>query len=110
VYFSRGDLQPVLRLRCALDGTPTPNELLMGRGVQKSTCTAGWEGDVLVLTTVEPVDDPSLTDPLTSEVRRRLTLRSSGSLVGMPSLLIETTFGGVPGGRPTTTRTVYTPR
>jgi hypothetical protein len=110
VFFSRGDLQPALKLRCALDGTPTPNVLLMGRGMQESTCTAAWQGDTLVLTTVEQVDELSLAEPIVSEVRRRLTLRPSGSLVGRPSLLIETTFAGVLGGPSTTTRTVYAPR
>jgi hypothetical protein len=110
VFFSRGDLQPALKFRYALDGTPTANAVTMGRGVQERVCTASWEGDTLVITSVETVPAGPDGEPITSEVRQRLTLRPSGSLVGEPSLLVETTIAGVLGGPPTSTRTVYAKR
>ncbi|MGD8330121.1 MAG: hypothetical protein PVJ49_11855 [Acidobacteriota bacterium] len=110
VFFERGDLQPALKFRYALDGTPTTNTVMMGRGKQETTSTAAWDGDTLVVTSSATIPDVGGDTPAVSEVQRRLTLRPPAGLTGMPSLLIETTFGGVLGGPPTSTRTVYTRR
>jgi len=110
VFFERGDLQPPLKFRYALDGTPSTNTVMMGRGMQETTSTASWDGDTLVITSRATIPGVAGDEPIVSEVERRLTLRPPGSLTGMPSLLIETTFGGVLGGPPTSTRTVYAPR
>lgn len=109
-FFSRGDLQPALKSRYALDGTPVTNTVMMGRGMQERVCTTAWDGDTLVITAVAMVSTGAGRPDVASEVRRRLTLRPPASLVGTSSLLVETTFGGVLGGPPTTTRTIYTRR
>ncbi len=101
VFFARGDLQPPLRFTYALDGSETTNEVTMGRGLQRQTSRARWDGGALVLTTVHPFTNPDTGELLTSEVVRRLTLESEASLV------VETERAGVMGGPPSTTRTVF---
>ena len=101
-FFTRGDMQPPLRFVYALDGTETKNSVMMGRGVQVETSKASWDGDTLVITTLFPFTNPSTGQPMTSEVKRTLSLASPASLV------VETVRVGVPGGPSSTTRTVYT--
>jgi hypothetical protein len=102
-FFSRYDLQPPLQFVYALNGTETKNTVMMGNGFQEQFCRAAWSGSTLVLTTVHVVANPAGSgDSLRVEVARRLSLESSTRLI------IETTRAGVLGGRPSTTRTVYT--
>lgn len=107
-FFSRSDIQPPLRLRYALDGSPSQNTLMMGRGMQESRSTAAWSGDTLVVTTEYQVPLIQSGDSLTSEVTRKLWLQPD-RLPAWPSrLVIETTRSSILGGSPSTTRTVYT--
>jgi len=101
VFFARGDMQPPLRFVFALDGSETKNSVMMGRGIQTQTSKTAWEGDKLVITTTHSFAHPETGQPLTSEVKRTLTLESPTSLI------IETTRNGVLGGPSSTTRTVY---
>lgn len=100
-FFSRYDMQPPLRFVYALDGSETTNAFSLGRGVQTQTARAAWKAQTLVIATTFPFTHPVDGRPLTSEVIRALSLESPASLV------VETTIGGVLGGPPTTTRTVY---
>jgi hypothetical protein len=100
-FFGRGDMQPPLKFVYALDGSETRNSVMMGRGIQPSTSKAAWQGDTLVITTMHAFTGPDSGKPSALEVKQVLSLESPASLV------VETTRGGVMGGPPSTTRTVY---
>ena len=109
VFFTRGDLQPALKFRFALDGSETRNVVLMGRGMQEQVSTAVWEGDRLVITTVYDVPGGEGEGMVLGEVSQTLSLRPppSGRAAWPASLMVETVRGGVLGGPPSTTLTVY---
>ena len=100
-FFTRGDMQPPLKFVYALDGSESKNTVMMGRGLQVQTSRTTWAGDSLVITSTYSFTDPQSGKPATAEVKRTLKLESP------TSLSIETVYGGVLGGPPTTTRTVY---
>ena len=100
-FFARGDMQPPLRFIFALDGSETRNSVMMGRGIQSQTSKIAWDGDKLVITTTHSFARPETGEPITSEVKQRLTLESPTSLI------IETSRSGVLGGASSTTRTGY---
>jgi hypothetical protein len=101
--FSTYDLQPPIRLSYALDGSASPNAVMIGHAeyVQRSRITWEGGGSTLVITTAHRLPTPDASG--TVEVRQALTLRSP------TLLLIETTRAAVPGTRgvATTTRTTY---
>ena len=99
-FFSRGDMQPPLRFAFNLDGSPSTNTIMMGRGMQSQTSRAVWNGEKLAITTVHILADPATGKPVNAEVTQTLFL-DAGALV------VETTRAGVLGGAATTTRTVY---
>ena len=102
LVYSRYDLQPQPRFVYALDGSESRNTVMMGRGVQEQSSRAGWESTSLTITTVHRFADPVSGKPLTIDVTQKLSLESPTTLV------VEVTRSGVLGGRPSTTRTVYT--
>jgi hypothetical protein len=100
-FFTRGDMQPPLKFVYALDGSETKHSVMMGRGIQRQTSKAAWDGERLVITTQHPFADPETGNPSTAEVKQVLSLESPTSLV------VETTRT-IPSGAPAkTTRTVY---
>ncbi len=109
VFFTRGDLQPALKFRFALDGSETRNVVLVGRGMQEQVSTAVWEADKLVITTVYDVPGGEGGGMVLGEVSQTLSLRPppSGRAAWPASLVVETVRGGVLGGPPSTTLTVY---
>jgi hypothetical protein len=97
--FSAYDLQPPIRLAYALDGSASPNAVMIGHATYTQRSTLAWEGSTLVITTTHRLPDP---DPGASvEVRQALTL------VSATQLRVETTRTGVRGAGPRTTRTAY---
>ena len=100
-FFTRYDLQPPFRFTYALDGSETADTLNLGLGPQAQRSRTAWDGDTLVITTVQNYPHPDDGRPMPYEVKRRLTLTSPSSL------LVQSVIGGVLGGPPTTTRTVY---
>jgi hypothetical protein len=100
-FFSPYDIQRPIELRFALDGSETRNALTMGWGTQVERARAVWRGDQLVITTTYTFSDPSTGRPTTGQVTRTLSLESP------TSLLVESEIGGVLGGPPSTSRTVY---
>ena len=100
-FFSRGDLQPPLRFTFALDGTPTINAVMMGRGRQEQPSRARWEGDALVLTSSYTFAHPTTGEPVEGTVTRTLSLASSTAMI------VEVTRSGVLGGPASTTHTTY---
>ncbi len=103
-FFARGDLQPPLSFRFALDGSETINSVMMGRGMQQQTSTAMWNGNTVVITTKHNFAHPTTGAPTVSEIRQALTLQSP------TTLLVETTRVGVLGGPTSTTKTTLTKR
>jgi hypothetical protein len=101
-FFSRGDLQHPLKFRYALDGAETTNSVMMGRGIQERISTTVWRADTLVITTTHTVEPLRSGQQGAVAVTRRLMLASPNEL------RVESTIGGVMGGPPTTTVTVYT--
>lgn len=99
--FVRGDLQPPLTFRYALDGSETTNTVEMGLGIQAQVSRTAWEGDSLVITTTHTFENPEDGDTVPVEVRSVLSLESPTSLV------FEVTRSGVLGGEASTTRTTY---
>lgn len=100
-FFARGDMQPPMRFTYALDGSPTSNTVMMGRGMQTQISRTSWEGQTFVIATTHQFVDPATGKPTPVEVKQALTLESPASLV------VVTTRAGVLGGPDTTTRTVY---
>ena len=100
-FFSRYDLQPPLRFVYALDGSETRNLVAMGRGEQIELSRARWEGTALVITTTHHVTGHGGSKPFIVEVTRKLTLESPSTLV------LDVSRGGVLGGAPSTTRSIY---
>lgn len=102
IVFSRSDLQSQPRFVYALDGSETRNTVLMGRGPQLQSSRAKWDGARLQITTTHTFDDPATGKAVTMDVTQTLSLESPGRLV------VDVTRGSVLGGKPSTTRTVYT--
>jgi hypothetical protein len=100
-FFARGDMQPPLKFVYALDGSESKNSVMMGRGIQVQTSKTAWDGDKLIITTVHTFENPADGKPTKVEVKQTLSLESPTALI------VETTRGGVLGGPPSTTRTVY---
>jgi hypothetical protein len=100
-FFARGDMQAPLKFTYSLAGAETRNSVMMGRGIQMETSKAQWDGARLVIVTASAYPSPADGKPMTSEVKRTLSLDSSGSLV------VETTRAGILGAAPTTARVVY---
>ena len=102
LVFTRYDLQPQPRFVYALDGSESRNTAMMGRGFQHQSSHARWEGQSLTIATVHSFADPASGQPLTVDVTQKLSLESPNTLV------VDVTRSGALGGRPSTTRTVYT--
>jgi hypothetical protein len=102
IVYTRYDLQPQPRFVYALDGSETRNTVMMGRGLQLQSSRARWDGKNLSIVTVHGYADPVSGKPLTTEVTQTLTIESPTTLI------VETARSGALGGRPSTTKTVYT--
>jgi hypothetical protein len=95
------DLQPPIRLACALDGSESRNVVMIGHAESTQRCRVAWQDSSLVVTTAHPLPSFGNGQPGVIEVRQALTL------VSPTSLIVQTTRAGVLGGPATTTRTVY---
>jgi len=109
VFFTRGDLQPPIKLRFALDGSPTVNTILMGRGAQQETSTTAWNGDAVVITTryEVPAGEDGALVPYEEVRTLSLRLPPEGRNAWPPSLVMEVVRQGILGGPPSTTRLVF---
>jgi hypothetical protein len=109
VFFARSDFQPPIKYRFALDGSETRNVVLMGRGMQEQVSTTKWEGESLVITTSYDVPLHRGGERIVCEMTHTLSLPPprAGTAAWPPALVVETVRGGVLGGPPSTTRTVY---
>jgi hypothetical protein len=100
-YFHPREMQPPFTFKYLLNGTASTNTVNMGRGPQKQTSKAAWQGTSLVITTTHHFVNPQNGQAMTAETRQKLSLESPGVLV------IETTRDGVLGGRSSSTTTRY---
>lgn len=101
VQFSRYDLQPPVKLVYALDGSESRNSVMISHASQVQRSRAAWDGPSLVITTLHSFTDPASGKAMTAEVKQRLSLSSPTTLV------VEVIRGGVLGGQPATTTTIY---
>ena len=101
--FVRYDMQPPIRFVYQLNGTESRNTINMGRGPQEQVSKTVWNGNKLVITTVQSFTAPSkkTSETLTSQTTQVLSLESPATLV------VETTRSGVMGGPSSTTKSVY---
>jgi hypothetical protein len=102
VFFSSYDLQPPVRLAYALDGSESPNTIILGHASAIQRARLAWMDTSLVITTRHPVPR-EVAAASAVEVRHTLTMASPTSLV------VETTRPGVNGALQTV-RTTYTKR
>ena len=102
IQYSTYDMQQQPRFVYALDGAQSRNAVMMGRGMQEQSSRAVWDGATLAITTAHRLTDPASGAPLDLTVTQKLSLESRTTLI------VEVTRSGVLGGRPSTTRTVYT--
>jgi len=100
-FFEPREMQPPLSFVYALDGSETTASVMLGRGIQTQTSSARWDGASFVITTRHPFENPVTDEPMTSVVRRTISLESPTSLI------VVTERQGVLGGPSSTTRTVY---
>jgi len=109
VFFTRGDLQPPITLRFGLDGSPRVNTILMGRGTERQTSTAAWNGRSLVITTRYEVPAGEGGTLVPYEEVRTLSLQPppTGRNAWPPSLAMEIVRQGIRGGPPSTTQLVF---
>jgi hypothetical protein len=107
VVFTPREIQPLVRYRYALDGSPTENPVWTGRSGPAPTSTAAWDGHRLVLTTVHRFRSPGDGQWHESRVVRTLWLQPAAGTPFEPSLVVETMRGAALGGPSSTARTVY---
>ena len=106
-FFRRGDFQPALKYRYSLEGAETRNRILMGRGFQDLVSKTAWEGEKLVIMTKYNSQYPVDGRKVSCKVTQILSLLISKTRPYAPFLVVETTRGGVLGGPPSKTLTVY---
>ncbi|MBK5257662.1 MAG: hypothetical protein JJE39_16685 [Vicinamibacteria bacterium] len=100
-YFHPREIQPPFSFKYLLNGAVSRNTVNMGRGPQEQVSTAAWAGASLVITTTHSFINAENSQPMASETKQALSLKS-------PTLLeIETTRSGVMGGKASTTKTFY---
>lgn len=108
VEFVPRELQPIIRLRYALDGSQTSNAVNMGRTTKAPVSTTSWEGNRLVITTQYPFQNPDDGKWMSQKVTQTLWLSNATAPPWEPVLIVETNREAVLNGLPSTTRTVYT--
>jgi arylsulfatase A-like enzyme len=108
VFFTPRDLQPLVRLNYALNGSKTENNINMGRLDNTTTSTCKWEGNRLVITTLYTWLDPKTKQKQESKQTQTLWLSAATTAPWEPVLIVETHREAVPEGLSATNRTVYT--
>ena len=108
VFFLPREIQPTIAYRYALDGSRSENHVSVGRSGRPWTSEASWIDHRLVIQSTVPFRDPATGRWTSSPVTQTLWLQPASGPPFEPSLVVETTRGSLLGGRPSTTRTVYT--
>ena len=103
----RLDMQPKIIFRYSLTGDQRTNTLLIGHGTHSEVSTARWEGNELMITTIQSVRHQESGENIRYEVKHVLSLEPPQADAISPVLVIETTRDGVLGGAASNTRTVF---
>ena len=97
VHFAAYDLQPPVRLHFALDGSESPNTVMIGHTTSAQRSRVAWRDRTLVITTSAGLPG------------RRVQVRQALTLDSPDTLQLETTRG-VDSAPPSVTRTTYVAR
>ena len=107
VVFTPREIQPLQHYEFALDGSPTQNEIDMGRESKPLISTTKWNENRLEITTKTPYQDPISKEWKVADLEQTLWLEVPESTPWEAKLIVETTRPGVLNGKPVTNRTVY---
>jgi len=107
VVFMPREIQPHIRYRYALNGSPSENQISMGRTTKPAVSTSKWEDNRLVITTAYNYQHPATGAWQEGKLVQTLWLQSSTVTPFEPTMVVETTRESVNGGLPVTNRTVY---
>jgi hypothetical protein len=107
VVFMPRELQPLVKYKFALDGTPTENVINIGRGRESIVSTAKWEENRLIITSFYPYQDPKNGKWHKSKLIQTIWLEDAINAPWEPILIVETHREGVLGGISSINRTVY---
>lgn len=105
--FGPREVQALVRLRYKLDGSPTENQVYMGRTEKAPVSTTAWDGDRLLITTIFSIKDPRNNEWKEGKVTQTVWLQPTAGPPFEPSLVVETSREGVLGGISNVNRTVY---
>lgn len=108
VFFTPRDLQPLIRLKYALDGSKTENNVNLGHSDNTTISTCKWENNRLVITTTHTYLDSKTKQKQESKVVQTVWLSAATAAPWEPVLIVETTREAVNEGLSATNRTVYT--
>lgn len=107
VVFMPRELQPLVKYKFALDGTPTENVINIGRGRESIVSTAKWEENRLIFTSFYPYQDPKNGKWHKSKLTQTIWLEDAVNAPWEPILIVETHREGVLGGISSINRTVF---
>lgn len=108
VFFTPRDLQPLIRLKYALNGSKTENNVNLGHSDNTTSSTCKWENNRLVITTIYVYFDSKTKQKKESKVVQTLWLSAATAAPWEPVLIVETNREAVSDGLSATNRTVYT--
>jgi hypothetical protein len=107
VFFAARDLQPLIRLKYALNGTTTENNVNMEKSDNTTFSTCKWDNNRLVITTTYTFLDPKTKQKQESKVVQTLWLSAATIAPWEPVLIVETNREAVAEGLSSTNRTIY---
>jgi hypothetical protein len=107
VFFAARDLQPLIRLKYALNGTTTENNVNMEKSDNTTFSTCKWDNNRLVITTTYTFLDPKTKQKQGSKVVQTLWLSAATIAPWEPVLIVETNREAVAEGLSSTNRTIY---
>ena len=107
-FFTPRDLQPLIRLKYALNGSKTENNVNLGHSDNTTTSTCKWENNRLVITTTYTYLDSKTKQKQESKVVKMLWLSAATAAPWEPVLIVETNREAVNDGLSATNRTIYT--
>ncbi len=108
VFFTPRELQPLIRLKYALNGTKTENNVNLGHSDNTTSSTCKWENNRLVITTTYVYSDSKTKQKQQSKVVQTIWLSAATAAPWEPVLIVETNREAVSDGLSSTNRTVYT--
>ena len=108
VFFTPRDLQPLIRLKYALNGSKTENNVNLGHSDNTTSSISKWENNHLIITTIYSYLNPKTKQKQESKVVQTMWLSAATAAPWEPVLIVETNREAVNEGLSATNRTVYT--